>query len=152
MWRSLDHFHDKALRWCIQLNWSFTGTVVTRSICGSEALTRRFQTSTLFAGHLRGMARLTLEMAGVALLRANYGSLIKVLDHPQASYYPDLAAMDDRIRLRAHDAQTTSVHSSGLEKACRSPQRKDCASDLVTGSCLCRQTWQSAQPCPRGME
>ena len=42
MRRSLDHFHDKALRWCIQLNWSFTGTVVTRSICGSEAFTRRF--------------------------------------------------------------------------------------------------------------
>ena len=51
----LDHSHDKdLLLWRIQVNGSFTRTVVTRSICGSEAFTRRFRNlSTLFAGLLR---------------------------------------------------------------------------------------------------
>ena len=137
MRRSLDHFHDKALRWCLQLNWSFTGTIVTRSICGSEAFTRRFRNlSTLFAGHLRGMASTNpLKWPVWTLLRANYGSLISAswITHRLLTN-SDLAAMDDRIRLRAQRMRKPPPSTlADWKKACRSLQRKDCASDLVTG-------------------
>ena len=111
--------------------------MVTRSLCGSEAFTRRFRNlSTLFAGHLRGMASTNpLKWPVWTLLRANYGSLISAswITHRLLAN-PDLAAMDDRIRLRAQRMRKPPPSTlSDWKKACRSLQRKDCASDLVTG-------------------
>mgnify|MGYP004034125231 CR=1 FL=1 len=69
------------------------------------------------------------------MLRANYGSLISAswITHRLLTN-SDLAAMDDRIRLRAQRMRKPPPSTlAEWKKACRSLQRKDCASDLVTG-------------------